>query len=89
MSHIDRRGDRAPILNARTLLLSMFGAGWLTVVIITAINNHGSVPNELWPVLGFGVGTILAAFRIDDFARKDKDVPAPVAPKPAAAKEGL
>lgn len=64
---------RWQVASARTMLLTIFGVAWLAVVVITAVNNKGQVPNELWPVLGFGVGTIMAAFRIDDFARRDRD----------------
>lgn len=71
-------------MNARTVLLVIFGAAWLTVVVITAAYNHGQVPNELWPVLGFGVGTIMAAFRIDEFARRDRTPPAQIPPQPPA-----
>jgi hypothetical protein len=48
----------------RELLLGVHAAAWLVVVVITAART-GVVPPELWAVLPFGIGTILAAFRAD------------------------
>lgn len=49
----------------RDVLLVIFAAVWAVVVVIT-LWRSGTVPAELWAVLGIGVGGILAAFRTDD-----------------------
>ena len=56
----------------RDVLLGAYTLGWLVVVVITAARNNGTVPAELWTVLGFGVGALLALFRVDDKYGDDK-----------------
>lgn len=54
----------------RDILLGVYGTAWLVVVVITAWRT-GTVPAELWAVLGIGVGALLAAFRSEqEFARR-------------------
>lgn len=49
-------------MNLRNVVIALFTCGWLAIVVVAAVDNHGSVPGVLWPFLGFGVGTTLAAF---------------------------
>jgi hypothetical protein len=49
----------------RDVLLLVYGLGWLAVLLVT-VWRTGTVPAELWAVLGLGIGGILAAFRADD-----------------------
>ena len=65
------------MFDARTVMLCFIGAGWLTVVVVTAINNRGEVPPATLAALGIGIGTILAAFRVDDLARRHRPPPEP------------
>lgn len=51
-------------MGTRDLLLLTYGAGWLIVLVITAI--RGPVPAELWGVLAVGLGGIMAAFKTTD-----------------------
>lgn len=54
----------------RDVLLGVFAAAWLTVIVITAWRT-GTVPPELWAVLGIGVGALMAVFRVDhDLSRR-------------------
>lgn len=53
----------------RDVLLAVYAIGWLVTVIITAWRT-GSVPPELWAVLGVGVGALLAAFKVDAPGRR-------------------
>lgn len=48
----------------RDILLTVYAVGWLAVVLVT-VWRTGTVPPELWAVLGVGVGALLAAFRVD------------------------
>lgn len=48
----------------RDVLLGIFATAWLVVVLLTAW-RMGSVPAELWAVLGVGAGGIMAIFRTD------------------------
>jgi hypothetical protein len=60
----------------RDLLLGVYALAWLVVVLITAWRT-GTVPAELWAVLGVGAGALIAVFRTDDYVgrrrRKGKD----------------
>jgi hypothetical protein len=67
---------------ARTVLLIVYAVGWLTAVVISAINTKGDVPPELWALLGVGVGSILAAFRVDGLGVKPAPPPPPPPPAP-------
>lgn len=53
----------------RDVLLGAHALAWLVVVILTAWRT-GSVPAELWAVLPFGIGAIMAAFRADRMIRR-------------------
>lgn len=50
----------------RDVLLLVFATAWLVVVLITAWRT-GTVPAELWAVLGVGAGGIVAVFRTDAY----------------------
>lgn len=50
----------------RDVLLGVFATAWLAVVLITAWRT-GTVPAELWAVLGVGAGGIVAVFRTDAY----------------------
>lgn len=52
----------------RDVLLALFGFAWGIVVVITAWRTS-EVPAELWAVLPFGIGGIMAAFRADGIGR--------------------
>jgi len=52
----------------RDVLLAVHALAWLVVVVITALRT-GEVPAELWAVLPFGIGGIMAAFRADGMIR--------------------
>lgn len=52
----------------REILLGVHATAWLVVVLIT-VWRTGEVPAELWAVLPFGVGAIMAAFRADGMIR--------------------
>lgn len=56
----------------RDILLGIHGLAWSVVVIITAVRTGGQVPPELWAVLPFGVGGIMAAFRADGMISKNR-----------------
>lgn len=69
-------GPEEPMI--RDVLLAVFAGAWLAVVLITAWRT-GTVPAELWAVLGVGAGGIVAVFRTDAYvgqrrAPKDPDV---------------
>ena len=55
-------------MKTRDILLLVYGAGWLIVLIITAV--RGPVPAELWGVLAIGLGAIMAAFRVETTMNK-------------------
>lgn len=50
----------------RDALLGLFGIVWAVVVLIAAF-RHGTVPAELWAVLGVGAGGLVAVFRTDAY----------------------
>ncbi len=50
----------------RDVLLAVFATAWLAVVLITAWRT-GTVPAELWAVLGVGAGGLVAVFRTDAY----------------------
>jgi hypothetical protein len=54
----------------RDALLRVFASAWFVVVVISAWRTEGDVPPELWTVLGIGVGSLLALFRIDEGSRE-------------------
>lgn len=53
----------------RDLLLGVYALAWLVVVLITAWRT-GTVPAELWAVLGVGCGALIAVFRTDAYVGK-------------------
>lgn len=59
----------------RDVLLAVFATAWLAVVLIT-VWRTGTVPAELWAVLGVGAGGLVAVFRTDDYVGRRR------APKP-------
>lgn len=67
----------------RDVLLALFGGVWAVVVVLT-VWRTGSVPAELWAVLGGGIGGILAVFRTD--ARFSRRQP-PSTPQPDPAED--
>lgn len=64
------------ISNTRDLLLVIYAIVWGTITVLTVWRTK-DVPNELLAALGVGVGTILAAFRADDYAGRRRAVPPP------------
>jgi len=60
----------------REALMVVFAAAWLFVVVLTAWRT-GTVPAELWAVLGVGEGALLAVFRTERYLgrrrREDQD----------------
>lgn len=57
----------------REVLLVVFAAAWLVVIVITAL-RVGEIPPQLWAVLPFGIGAIMAAFRADGMiTKRDSD----------------
>jgi hypothetical protein len=65
------------------VLLIVYAVGWLTTVVISAWNTKGNVPPELWALLGVGIGSILAAFRVEGSTRPPPQIPPPPNPHPA------
>jgi hypothetical protein len=57
----------------KTALLLAHGGAWLTVMAITAVNNGGRVPSELWTVLPLGISAIIVAFRAEGKADATRD----------------
>lgn len=51
-------------METRDVLLIIFAAGWLVVLVITAV--RGPVPAELWGTLAVGLGAIMAVFKTND-----------------------
>lgn len=56
----------------RDVLLAVYAVAWLVVVVITAWRT-GSVPPELWAVLGVGAGGLVAVFRTDDYMGRRRE----------------
>lgn len=56
----------------RDVLLGVYALAWLFVVAVT-VWRTGTVPAELWAVLGVGAGALIAVFRTDDRLSRRKD----------------
>lgn len=54
----------------RELLLGLFGIVWAVLVIIVVWRTKDlvEIPNGLLASLGVGIGAIMAAFRVDEYA---------------------
>ena len=60
--------------DVRDALLAIHALAWGIAVVISAFRT-GSVPPEMWGILPFGVGAILAAFKVESYHRRNDRQP--------------
>jgi hypothetical protein len=64
----------------REVLMAGFGVVWGVVVLLTAWRT-GSVPPQLWAVLGVGEGALVAVFKTERYVNRRRK-PEPPDPDP-------